>query len=315
MLRGALLAIVLAACGPSSRASVTPSRVKAAGHHVQIVRAMNAPERKQLIERLRARNPEPPGTEWTVNEEALATSATVVDPFAGFVRRARRQGRPPAASPARVGEDDAMAAARAFVKKNADLLGLPRYVVIGLSEQARSVAPSDHASTRALYIVRLEAPFPSKGYEGFKELENVAELDVFVDDDGEVSSFVNLSRVHPRLSLDTKPELAQSDPRLLAQLVGRKVFALALDSQAPPADVRTLGRIPLGDVQPSEVTHMQLVVHVSPGPQLMWMTYRLAYFVEIAKPEFFFFRYVVDADTGDVIEDSQAPFAPAMPDP
>jgi hypothetical protein len=89
----------------------------------------------------------------------------------------------------------------------------------------------------------------------------------------------------------------------------------------------------LGTVSARDVTHVKLVVHVSTGPQLAWLTYRLAYFVEVARParfaevpgdelvlgppSFFFFRYVVDADTGDVIEDAHAPLAssaaPAMP--
>ena len=206
--------------------------------------------------------------------------------------------------------EQATAAARTFVRKNADLLGLPRHIVIGLAEHARAVHASDHANQRATFVVRFDGPFASKGYEGFKELDNVADIDVFVDDDGEVSSFVNISRIHPRLMIDTRAALPQSD-RLVARLIGRKVFALALDPDAPVVDVRTLGRIPLGDVQADDVKHMQLVIHAAPGPKLAWMTYRLAYFVEVTKPDVFFFRYIVDADTGEVLEDSRVPFAPA----
>ena len=295
---------------------------------MQIVHAMTTPARRALVDRLRERNPAPAGAQWTVNEEALARSLTVVDPFAGFLRRARRGiDRRPPRNDGPIAEHEAAASAREFVKKNADLLGLPRHVVPGLSEHVRSVEPSDHALPRATWAVRFDASFATKGYEAFDELQNHADLEVFVDDDGEVSSFVNLSRVHPHLAIDTKPALAQDDPRVLAKLVGRKVFALdanevELDVRLDPRELR---RIPLGEVDPSDVTRVQLVVHVATGPQLAWLTYRLGYFVEVAKPvppriaeenagldgapQYFFFRWVVDADTGDVLEDARAPFS------
>lgn len=305
---------------------------------------MKTADRRALVDRFRERNPAPPGSgsEWQVNEEALTLSLTVVDPFRGFLRRAKRGDAPRAVSTTGpIGEGDAAIAARAFVKKNADLLGLPIAVAVGLAEQVRQVEPGDHAAPRATWAVRLDAPFPSKGFEGFHEIDNVADILVFVDDDGEISSFVNVSRIHPRLTLDTKPGLAEDDGRVIAQLVGRTVFALIDDrghapstSSTSSSSVRELRRVPLGKVTAQDVTHVQLVVHVSTGPQLAWLTYRLAYFIEVARPaavvdpslddlitgppSFFFFRYVVDADTGDVVEDARAPVtasATAFPPP
>jgi hypothetical protein len=296
---------------------------------------MTTPQRDALVERLRERNPTPPSSRWEVNTEALGRSITVVDPFSGFLRRARRRAaaRAPLAGPP-ISELEAEDRARAFVKRNADLFGFPRHLVAGLSEHARTVSPSDHAASRAAWAIRFEAPFASKGYEGFKEIDNVADVEVFVDDDGEVSSFVNLSRIHPHLAIDIHPGLAQEDPRVIAKLVGRKVFALD-GRDAPPVDtpraLQELRRIPLGEVRAENVTHLQLVIHVSTGPQLAWLVYRLGYFVEIAKPapppfgrdldgsagppQFFFFRYVVDADTGDVLEDARAPLTPSLTEP
>ena len=291
---------------------------------------MKTQDRRALVDRLRERNPVPKGARWTVNEEALALSLTVLDPFAGFLRRARREGVVPALRVDPVGQDEATESARAFVKRNADLLGIPRHVVPVLAEHARLAEPGDHALARTHWAVRFEAPFASKGYEGFKEVENLADVEVFVDEDGEVTSFVNVSRVHPPLMLDTKPDLAEEDPRAIARLVGRTLFALQSTEDAHDLDVQALHRIPLGELRPDDVTHMQLVIHVATGPQLAWLTYRLAYFVEVAKPappnvdvaeepgatssSYFFFRYVVDADSGDVLEDTRAPFAaPASP--
>ena len=242
---------------------------------------MTSPERRALVERLRETNPSPPGSRWSVNEDALDVSITVVDPFAGFLRRARREAAvrlPRDGAP--IVQAEAAERARAFVKHNAELLGLPRHVVPALAERVRAVQPSDHALPRATWAVRFDAPFSSKGYEGFQELDNVADVEVLVDDDGEVSSFVNLSRIHPHLTIDTRPALAEDDPRVLGKLLGRRVFAL--DASTPGAfarDVRELRRIPLGEVRAEDVPHMQRVVHASTGAQPAGLAYRLAHFV------------------------------------
>jgi len=343
LLPRALVAVVLAALvvgcsGAGDKARPAVARGPGA-RHLQIVHAMTTPERRTLVDRLRERNPTPPESRWTVNEEALGTSIIVVDPFARFLRRARRQvaPRPPRAG-GPIDQSQAADRARAFVKHNADLLGVPRHVVLGLAEQVREVEPGDHALPRARWAIRFEAPFASKGYEGFDEIGNVADVQVFVDDDGEVSSFVNLSRIHPPLLIDTRPGLAEEDPRIVAKLIGRRVFALVARDPAEAAHLNTaqeLRRIPLGEVRAEDVTRMQLVIHVATGPQLAWLTYRLAYVVEVAKPaagtrdeeeldlgssvmtgaapRFYFFRWVVDADTGDVLEDARVPLA-AAPD-
>jgi hypothetical protein len=158
-----------------------------------------------------------------------------------------------------------------------------------------------------------------------------------------VSALWNLSTIHPRLMIDTRPALAEDDPRVIAKVVGRTVFALV---DAPPTreeierhptapPIPAMGQIPLGKIRAEEVTHVQRVVHVSTGPNLVWLVYRLGWFVEIAKParayasaeeapdesaaptapRFFFFRYVVDADTGDVLEDARAPIVSRLPFP
>ncbi|MBX3222820.1 MAG: hypothetical protein KF795_20065 [Labilithrix sp.] len=331
----AALATATVGCGATAGRARPVAGVTARPRHVDVVHAMTTPARRALVDRLRDRNPAPLGSRWIVNEEALSGSLTVVDPFAGFLRRARREitVRAPREGGALSGAA-AAESARAFVKRNADLLGLPRHVVPALAERVRAVEPADHAPPRAAWAVRFDASFASKGYEAFKEIDNAADVEVFVDDDGEVSSFVNLSRIHPHLTIDTRPALSEDDPRLLAKLVGRRLFAL--DARAlggPPRPVRELPRIPLGQVRADDVTHVQLVIHVATGPALAWLTYRLAYFIEIAKPvaldddlggvdasgaasppQFHFFRWVVDADTGDVLEDARPPIWGAVDD-
>jgi hypothetical protein len=103
------------------------------------------------------------------------------------------------------------------------------------------------------------------------------------------------------------------------------VFALVDEGGDGARDVRELRRIPLAPIRASDVVRVQLVIHVSTGPQLVWFAYRRAYFVEVGVsepdaeptgapdekrvpgPNVYFFRYVVDADNGDVLEDARAP--------
>lgn len=336
-LLGAALLATVVACGAAepvkSTVPVAPT------HHLQVVHAMKTPERRDLVERFRRRNDEGGArgsraqqAEWIVNEEALATSLTVVDPYVGFLRRARRRWVPKAKPSMPLSDEQARAAARGFVRHNADLLGLPRHVVVGLGERVRAVEPADHAAPNAVYAVHFDATFATKGYEAFHEIDNSADVEVFVDDDGEVSSFINLSRVHPPLRIDTRPRLHQEDGRVVAHLVGRSVFAVIDDGEGDasvPADIRDMRRLPLGKVAPDDIVRLQLVIHEATGPELAWLTYRLAYFVEVGKPvppsmgggdplsapPIFFFRYVVDADTGDVLEDARAPITPSVMPP
>jgi hypothetical protein len=293
------LGAALGACHPNDALGPTPPASRSVPH-LQIVRAITTSERRALVQRFRARNAE---GEWIVNEEALAESVVVVDPFRGFLRRAHRNRRVDAETP--LSDDEVGSRARAFVARNADLFGLPAAVATTLGEDI------GHDEQR---IVHFDARFPSKGYEAFPELENEVDLDVVLDGAGNVVAFDNRSRLHPRLSIDVHhPKLAEDDPRVVSKIVGRKVFALY--SGEPQTPVRELERIPLGEVTLDDVSLVQPIIHVSPGLRMAWLTYRLAYFVEIAKElphaQVFYFRYVVDADTGDVIEDARAPVVSA----
>jgi hypothetical protein len=239
---------------------------------VQVVSAMKTAERRALVARFRERNPVGQGTPWIVDEDALAESVVVVDPFRRFVRRMRRV--PSGASGPSVSADDAEANARAFVLKNADLVGLSRGVALALGE---SIKASAHG-----FVVHFDGRFPTKGYEAFPELENEAELDVTVDGGGEVSAVANLSRIHPPLDLDTHPTLAADDPRIFAHVLGVR-----------------------GHVH--EVRSVSRAIFRSEGPRLAWVIYRLVYVVTVDEapvPTSSLSRYVVDADSGDLVEAS-----------
>jgi hypothetical protein len=239
---------------------------------------MKTAERRELIARFRERNPVGQGAPWLVDEDALAESLVVVDPFRRFVRRVRRESASrdrDGADPANVSPRAAAAAARAFVLKNADLFGLAHSVALALGETVKPLQPITKG-----FVVHFDGRFPTKGYEAFPELENEAELDISIDGAGEVSGVANLSRIHPPLELDTHPTLAADDPRIFAHVLGSR------------------GRI-------GEVSDVSRGVFRSEGPRLAWVTYRLVYVVTLEPspvPAFSLSHYVVDADTGDLLE-------------
>jgi hypothetical protein len=257
---------------------------------VQIVHAMKTPARAAIAARFRDRN----GSEWAVGPAEI-------DPFRGFVRAARRE--------AERENPDAPSLAFAFVRANADLLGLLPSQIVALDE--RTMREGNRA------IVHYSGTFPMRGYESQRTLDTVVDLDVLVE--GRVTGVANRSVVHPRLAIDLHPALTNDDPRVVAKLVGRRVFALPND---PFLEERQRTQIPLGEIKSEDTTRVDLVVHVSPGPSLAWMTYRLAYAVDMARPvppgdqpllspgSFYFFRFIVDADTGDLVEDSKVPIVP-----
>lgn len=266
------------------------------------------------MERFRARNPD---DSWIFNEDALEESAVVIDPFRGFLRRGRSAHRPGATGTGTVMPEDAARAARAFVERNADLLGLPTAVVHGLAEE-RSAAGGH-------WSIRFDATYPTKGYETLRELDNQVDLDVLVADDGAITAFQNRSRIHPPLHVGLKPGLAPDDATLVREVVGRQVFAMV---GAPGQDdPRTLPRIALGAIRLEDVQHVELTVWSSPGPAQAYVSYRLAYTVDVTrgirsgfmdpffKPVGYAFRYVVDADTGQVIEDARPPVTALVEEP
>jgi hypothetical protein len=279
-----------------------------ARRHAQIVRAATTQARAAAVARLR----ETAGSSW----RALHPDDDV-DPFRVFVRRAFDAS---AAGPAVAGatDADAEAAALAFVSANAASLGLAPSEAAVLDVACRAVPIGERPpGSHARWNVRLGGRFPMRGFEAFPSLATTVDIVVVVDDDMKIRLLVNGSRIHPRLALDTKPDLEPDDPRVLRHVVGRELFVAIADPRAPDARVRELRRRSLGRVRADDVVSRTLTIHASPGPLGAWMTYRLAYVVRVAirlhgpgelagapPPTF---RFVVDADTGELIDDAAVP--------
>jgi hypothetical protein len=281
----------------------------AQGAHMQIVRAMPNAERLALIERFRARN----GPSWTVTLGA-GGAPDDVEPIRGVLRRAKREGTSAGAfgGGARgaedvvVNEESAIAEASAFLVKNAEFFGISTSDVPALDLVAGPAKTPRYGS----WVVHARGRTPMHGYEGFESLTSLIDVLVYIGDDGQTRYFVNLSRVHPRLVLDTRAGLGPDDKRLLTNVIGRPLFVVVDDPNRPNARVRELRRVPIGTVVGADVRAIRLTIYPSVGPRGVYMSYRLAYAIDVTK-ERQPFRFVVDADTGDLLDDAVVPVVPA----
>ncbi|MDB4945298.1 MAG: hypothetical protein JWP97_4832 [Labilithrix sp.] len=301
--RAALASLLLAGCGGAPPPE--PPRIALGGPrgapHVQIVRALPTAERAALAARFRERN-----GPW-----AIAVSPTGapddIDPIRGVIRRGAREDAPGAA-PALLEPEAVTASVAAFLTRNADLLGFPASEVGALDLVAR---PAQTARWGA-WVVAARGRAPMRGYEGFEAVATAIDVLVYVGDDGAPRYFVNLSHVHPRLSIDTTPKLGPDAPELLKDVVGRPVFVVVDDPNRPNARVRELRRIQLGLVTPADVKGVHLTIDVSPGPRFSYVSYTLAYAVDVLK-ESRPFRFVVDGDTGALLQDAVVPVVNEVP--
>jgi hypothetical protein len=299
-----LLALATTACASSAKPSDDPSRVAstlpgARGPHVQIVRAMPTGERVALVERFRERN-----GPWTITLGA-GGAPDDVDPIRRVVRRAKRDSVGPApATP--LTEETAIAEAAAFLGRNAEFLGFSPNDVAALD----LVAGPAKTTAYGAWVVHARGHTPMRGYEGFDALTSAIDVLVYLGDDGASRYFVNLSHVHPHLSIDTGPLLGPDDTRLLKNVIGHPIFVVVDDPNRPNARVRELRRVPLGVVADADVRKIRLTVHASPGPRFAYVSYALAYAVDVVK-EHNPFRFIVDADTGALIEDTVVPIIAA----
>jgi hypothetical protein len=270
-------------------------------------------ERIALVERFKARN----GNDWAITLGA-GGAPDDVDAVRGVVRRAKREvatadetpnvelepwGTTDPAAQAR-----AIAEATAFLTRNAEFFGLSPADVPVLDVAAGRPKTRTYGS----WVVILAGRIPMHGYEGFAAVTSHVDIAVSVGDDGRTRYFINLSRIHPRLVLDTHAGLGPDDKRLLRFVIGRELFVVFDDPRRPNARVRELQRLSVGRVDDADVRAVRLTIHVSPGPRGSYVSYSLAYAIDV-KREGHDFRFVVDADTGDLLDDAVVPVVPSSP--
>jgi hypothetical protein len=275
---------------------------------------MPVAERVALVERFKARN----GPGWSITLGA-GGAPDDVDAIRGVVRRAKRETAPGDATAANVDldawgttdpaeQERVIAEAIGFVTQNAEFFGLSPADVSVLDVAAGRPKTRTYGS----WVVILAGRIPMRGYEGFAAVTSHVDIAVYVGDDGKTRYFINLSRVHPRLVLDTRAGLGPDDKRLLRFVVGRELFVVFDDPRRPNARVRELQRLSVGRVDDADVRAVRLTVHVSPGPRGSYVSYWLAYAIDVRR-EGHDFRFIVDADTGDVLDDAVVPVVPSSP--
>ena len=279
------------------------------GAHVQFIRALPMAERVALVQRFKARN----GAEWSITLGG-GGAPDDVDAIRGVVRRAKREGDASADAGAGADADAdanaerAIRSAMAFVIKNAEFLGLAPADVATLDVTA---APAK-TPVYGAWVAVFGGHMPMRGYEGFEAVASTINLAVYLGDDGAVRYFVNFSHVNPRLVLDTHALLGPDDKRLMRYVLGREMFVVFDDPRRPNARVRELRRLSLGRVEDADVRAVRLTIHVSPGPRDAYVSYTLAYAIDVRR-EGSDFRFIVDADTGDLLEDAVVPVLPSSP--
>jgi hypothetical protein len=289
------------AAEPTSRVSLV-AHAGAHGPHLQIVRAMPTRDRVDVVERFRARN----GAAWTFTV-LPGEAPDEVDPLLGLVRRAKRDEAPGAGvSIDQINQGTAIAEGTAFLSRNADFFGLDAGDIATLDMAAGTA----RTSTYGAWVVRVRGHRLARGYEGFGTVASKIDILLYIGEDGRTRYFVNASSIHPRLTLDTTPILGPDDARITKDVIGRELFAAIDDPRLAKPRVRELRRISLGRVEKADVRATHLTIHVSPGPRGVYVTYQLAYAVDVAR-EHHRFRFVVDADTGALLEDAVVPIVRA----
>lgn len=268
----------------------------ARGAHQQIVRALTTAQRAEIVAKLRERN----GPTWTVTLGA-GGAPDDVDPIRGVVRRAKNEAPP--GDLVEMTQERAITEGEAFLAKNADLLGFSENDVPAL-EMAAGPA---RTTTYGTWVVHARGITPMRGYEAFETVSSAIDVLLYLGDDARVRYFVNVSRAHPRLVLDTNPLLGPDSERLFGNVVGRPLF-VAVDDPTRPGllPVRQLERVSLGKASKDDVRGVHLTIFVSPAPRAAYVSYFLAYVVDVVKRRQLF-RFVVDADTGDLLEDAVVP--------
>ena len=298
----AAFALLATACqSPPAQAPRSTLAGPRGAPHMQVIRALPTAGRAELVQRFRERN-----GAWKVTLSATGTPDDI-DPIRGVIRRATREG-PPAEGP-ELDEAVAISAAQSFLVKNADFLGFKSDDVAALDLMARRAQTKQWGA----WVVQARGKSLMRGYEGFDAVTTQIDVLVYLGDDAAARYFVNLSQVHPRLAIDTKPLLGPDDAKLLVNVVGRPVFVVVDDPDRPNARVRELRRVQLGMVERRDVRGLRLTIDVSPGPFFAYVSYSLAYAVDVVKagqP----FRFVVDADSGALLEDAVVPIVKDLGD-
>lgn len=293
------LALALAAttaCAPAAEtddAEAAADEVIASSASVQVIRHVDEATRRARVEAFIARN----GEGWAPSTPGLFTA---VNRLTGAIVDMRNGA--PYGPDVTLTAGEASAAARAFLQRNADLLGL---TAAELGSVALRVDPIDFGNFRWAIGVTGESRQP--GYEAFDVVARRISMSISIGRDGTVRVIHDLFGSQlPRLTLSTEPRLAADDPRTLAAVVGTELVWFIPDP-SPYDAVDESQRVPLGRVEASDVAGAKTTIHIEHREATTVL--RLAWQLEVKKPGDRSFFFTVDATTGRLLDERQATFA------
>lgn len=175
-------------------------------------------------------------------------------------------------------DDEKEANARAFLVRNADLLGVAPGDIAEMT-----LHPWSRSGAIQHLTFRSSAPLP--GYESF-ELRRDLRLGVGVDSSGEIRSTNNGSMLLPAFNLCKEPLLRSDDPRVRGAVVGKSTFFHTIASK----------RVDVGPATEADLGEPKLTVLIRPSEHetVVFLAYAMAFFGRG-------FTALVDANTGEFL--------------
>jgi hypothetical protein len=162
----------------------------------------------------------------------------LLDPWSGWVSRAVA---PPPESP--TGPTDADAAksvAADFLRRNADLLGIPEAVIPGLTiEHFADGGPGETGMVQ----ITSSAPISYPGYTSLGDFGYLVDLQLSVAGSTVITAINNTNRLPDFAPLKTVPSVEPDAPTIVDQLVGKELFFSDFAGED-----RSAGRIERGDI-------------------------------------------------------------------
>jgi hypothetical protein len=248
--------------------------------------------RKQTLTEFQRRN----GASWNIRNPGGSAD---INAFTGKVWAL--ENRSPVGAPVDVTAPEARTLAQAFLEKNKDLLGLTDRDLQFSDVHVEEEVPRSPTLNIA-YRVFFEGQRHRAGFEDFENINMPFELQVMIRTDGEVRSYHTGAKAFPpELTLDTRPNLAPTDPRVLGKVLGQEL--IRYEETVKPGEfgvfyiAQPLGKAEAGDIESVRKVLHESIHHGAPTQ----LKYTLAYEI-VASRKGHDSKFVIDAGTGEVIE-------------
>jgi hypothetical protein len=224
-----------------------------------------------------------------------------VDQFRPFIKYAWRTDAP--GTNQTMTALDAEEKAMAFVKANADLLG----VVNPDALKIETAPPPDGSIYHGKYqfFSTFTGTYTQPGYEGFAAATTQYDVAIGIHNDGEIRAVLNGTDIPPDLTLSTEAAFKPSDARVLAHVLG-----------TPIAHYEPIGhdgfetvykKTDLGTLTAHDVSAIELSIFTQTADDLSSESFSLSYALTVRK-QGYVLSFTVDAADGSVLDQPTVPF-------